>query len=343
MADPANTGIYEIVNLVNGKRYVGSAVRFDRRWYEHQKFLRSGGHHSRHLQNAWRKYGADAFAFRALLVCEPSMLLFYEQRAFDALVPEYNVSPTAGSSLGVKFTEQTKAKIAAKALGRKRTRESIERGAAKRRGVKLRPEHIAHLIGNKFAVGVKHTEEWKRANSERHKGRKHPKSPEYRAKISAALKGIPHSPERRAKQAAGQRGLKRKPYKLDPAKAEWRRQRGIALAALHNGKKRSPETIEKLRIAATGVKKSEAAKAMISVHFKKMWAEQRDRMLAAQRKARAENPPQIDYSKSGPKISAALKGRKLSAETRQKMVLARLGKKRGPYKPRGSAESVTPA
>jgi group I intron endonuclease len=242
MATELNTGIYEIVNRVTGKRYIGSAVHLENRWREHQKHLRRTSHHSRHLQSSWKKHGAAAFYFKPLLLCLPSDLLFFEQRAFDVLKPEYNISPTAGSSLGVRFTKQTRDKIAAKAIGRKRSAESVEAGASKLRGVKRAPERIVYLIGNKHAVGTKHSEEWKRANSERHKGRKHPKSPEYRAKISASLKGIPHSPARRAKQAAAQLGTKRGPYKINPADAERRHQAGAALAAAFNTNRKRKRT-----------------------------------------------------------------------------------------------------
>lgn len=209
--DHDRSGIYEILNSVNGKRYIGSAVNIRKRWNEHRSHLKRGLHRSKALNRAWDKYGEESFAFRILLYCAKIDLIIYEQLAMDCFKPEYNISKIAGSTLGRRHSEETKAKIAAKALGRKRSRESIERAAVKRRGVKLSPEHRAKLLGNKHAAGLRHTEEWKRQNSIRNRGVKRPKSPEYRAKISAALKGIPHSPERRAKQAAAQRGLKRPP------------------------------------------------------------------------------------------------------------------------------------
>lgn len=223
-------GVYEILNVVTGKRYVGSAKNFDARWHAHRVMLKRGRHHSSHLQASWRKYGADAFECRPLLICAPRDLLMYEQAAFDALRPEYNIAPTAGSSLGRSHSSDTRAKISARAKGRKYPPDVVERRAAKRRGVPLPPERIAHMIGNKHALGSKHTDEWKAQNSARNLGKPRPKSPEYRAKIAAALRGIPHSPERRAAQAEGQRGKKRGPYKLDPAKAEMRRAAGLQLA-----------------------------------------------------------------------------------------------------------------
>ena len=40
------SGIYKIVNLINGKVYIGSAVNFEKRWREHRRGLISKNHHS---------------------------------------------------------------------------------------------------------------------------------------------------------------------------------------------------------------------------------------------------------------------------------------------------------
>lgn len=232
MATPQMGGIYEIVNLVNGKRYIGSAVRLDLRWRQHRALLNRGKHHSRHLQSAWAQHGADAFQFVVVENCDAESLILREQSAIDRLCPEYNICPVAGSSLGRKFTDETKAKIAAKAVGRKRDPASIEQGAAKLRGRQRPPEQAAKLIGNKHALGHVHTDEWKAATSERQRGMKRPKSPEYREKIAATLRGRKATDEHRANQSAAQRGKKRGPYKLDPAKAEARREAGRKLQAV---------------------------------------------------------------------------------------------------------------
>lgn len=228
------SGIYEIVNQVNGKRYIGSAINFDRRCNQHRSRLTNGSHHNRHLQQAWAKYGPDAFTFRLLRSCEPEDLIRLEQQAIEELSPEYNVCRIAGSTLGVTLTIETRQKIGARMRGRQRSPEAIEASASKLRGRKLPIERIAHLVGNSHAVGTKHTAEWKAANAERMRGRDHSKSPEHRAKLAEALKGVTHSEERRERQSTGQRGKKRGPYKLDPAKAEERRQAGKALAAKIN-------------------------------------------------------------------------------------------------------------
>ena len=213
MAQTPLSGIYEIVNLQNGKRYIGSAISITKRFAEHRSRLKAGQHRNLKLRNSWTKYGADKFVFRVLLVCAPDNLIFYEQILLDAFRPQLNISPTAGSTLGVNLSDERKQKISAQLKGRKRDRDAVERSAAKLRGVKRPLEQAQRLFGNKHALGHKHTPEWKAANSLRMKGKARPKSPEYRAKISATLKGRRLSDTHRANVSAGMRGKKRGPYK----------------------------------------------------------------------------------------------------------------------------------
>lgn len=70
------SGIYQIRNTVNGKVYVGSAIKILKRWREHKTSLRKGVHHSKHLQKAWVKYGEECFVFEVIEFIEP--YLFYE-------------------------------------------------------------------------------------------------------------------------------------------------------------------------------------------------------------------------------------------------------------------------
>jgi len=56
-------GIYKIINLINNKFYVGSAVDLKRRKARHFSELRNGKHNNRHIQAAWVKYGEQAFVF----------------------------------------------------------------------------------------------------------------------------------------------------------------------------------------------------------------------------------------------------------------------------------------
>jgi len=104
------SGVYEIRNILNNHRYVGSSVSiYGRRW-KHLRQLKENKHRNPHLQNAWNKYGQDHFEFNILEICEPikDTILFLEQKYIDGLKPEYNISITAGSPLGCKRSEEFK-------------------------------------------------------------------------------------------------------------------------------------------------------------------------------------------------------------------------------------------
>lgn len=104
------SGIYQIINKVNGKSYIGSSIRLNKRWKRHLTDLKCNVHHSLALQRAFHKYGSDNFEFNVLENCEEVLLLEREQYYLDNLKPEYNICNTAGNCLGVKQSEETKEK-----------------------------------------------------------------------------------------------------------------------------------------------------------------------------------------------------------------------------------------
>lgn len=135
------TGVYCILNRVNGRRYIGSAARsFKARWGVHKSELKSGRHCNTHLKRAWDKYGEGAFEFLVIERCAPDKCIEREQYWINfylssSLESVYNLCPTAGSHLGLRLTEEQKANfsIAAKKRGRDpRIRTKISRSAKKR-------------------------------------------------------------------------------------------------------------------------------------------------------------------------------------------------------------------
>lgn len=80
-------GVYKIVNIVNGKIYVGSSNDIKKRWYQHQKSLKDGIHGNPYLQNAWNKYGSQSFKFEIVEECEPAMQFEREQFYLNELNP----------------------------------------------------------------------------------------------------------------------------------------------------------------------------------------------------------------------------------------------------------------
>lgn len=100
-------GIYQIVNKVNQKKYIGSSIRLQGRKKRHFSELNCNIHHSQALQRAYNKYGKDNFDFFILEYCEADKILEREQYYLDNLKPEYNICKIAGNCLGVKQSEET--------------------------------------------------------------------------------------------------------------------------------------------------------------------------------------------------------------------------------------------
>ena len=107
------SGVYAIVNLSNGKRYIGSSIDVAKRWRVHRNDLKIGKHHSVKLQRAFAKYGAENFDFQILeCVAERSLLAEREQYWINLHQSStrngYNACPVAGNCSGLKASESAK-------------------------------------------------------------------------------------------------------------------------------------------------------------------------------------------------------------------------------------------
>jgi group I intron endonuclease len=91
------SGIYVILNRVNGHMYVGSSYDIEHRWRKHREALRRGKHHSAYLQRAWTKYGERVFTFIMVEFVEPSMNQQREQEYLNTARYVYNTSKNARS------------------------------------------------------------------------------------------------------------------------------------------------------------------------------------------------------------------------------------------------------
>lgn len=113
--------IYQILNLVNEKFYIGHSQDYDIRWWEHERKLKVNKHDNYHLQSAWNKYGKEAFEFILIELVEEKDMLLREQFWIDILGAcdkelGYNINPDAlrpPSGLG---TKRTKAQIEAMSI-----------------------------------------------------------------------------------------------------------------------------------------------------------------------------------------------------------------------------------
>ena len=64
------------------------------------------------------------FTLEIIEYCDADKVLELEQHNFDTLRPEYNILRTAGNSIGLKHSEETKSKMSASRLGSSDTEET---------------------------------------------------------------------------------------------------------------------------------------------------------------------------------------------------------------------------
>lgn len=259
----AASGIYAIVNKVNGKRYVGSAKRLRYRFAEHVRLLQKGLHHSPTLQRAWEKYGPDAFEYVTLeIVDDLSILVEREQHWIDIskCVGKcgYNISPTAGSPLGVKHTEVARANMSRGAIGKKLSAEHRAKIAASNRGRVTSEETKAKRMATRMAGGSYH-------------------SASALAKIDAAKRGVPRSEETKEKLRAALLG------RVMPEETKQK------IRVANTGKKMSPEAIEKTASAHRGKVLTQETRDRIrkSLVGRKPSQEEIDKMAAIKRSPEA--------------------------------------------------------
>lgn len=301
MAFKKVTGIYEIVNLVNGKRYVGSAANIRTRWASHRHLLNSGRHHSVHLQRAWIKNGPDGFVFRELeVVALIADLIAREQHYLDTLRPEYNIARTAGSNLGVTQSAETRAKV----------------GAASRRSWQnetVREMRLASMVGN--------WDDPDQREKVRQSGFRNWTNPDYLEKM--AVRPTPSGPAFGASVKAGIAARKARGLPFGPKPGQGR------------GRVMSDEIKEKLRQANLGKKASdETRRKMSSSRIGKkrgpanLSPEGREAQRAnGRRLAEMTNRGRVHSAETKEKIRQSLLGKKASDETRRKMSATRTGKK----------------
>lgn len=118
------TGIYQILNKLNNKVYVGSSTDIKKRWRDHKWYLKNNNHHNSHLQSAWNKYGENSFEFLVLIECNIGELLIKELEfisQFNSFNNKlgYNVNDPEHKFLGKKHSKETKQKLSEQKIGNK--------------------------------------------------------------------------------------------------------------------------------------------------------------------------------------------------------------------------------
>jgi group I intron endonuclease len=182
--------IYRITNMANNKFYIGSALSFERRSWQHKYDLKRGAHKNPRLQAAWNKYGEEMFVFEILEeIPAGEDQLAWENKYLHVHVGQpdcYNINPDAElPRLGMVLSAESREKVSKNRTGKaagedhyrygqtlaEEVRQKIgdsQRGKAKAPGRKVTEEGLAKIRANieagrshKHWVGRKHTNESK--------------------------------------------------------------------------------------------------------------------------------------------------------------------------------------
>ena len=188
--------IYSITKITNGKKYIGSAISFEKRKRDHLNRLKNGKHHSIKLQNSYNKHGKDCFIFEIIEeVINIELLIESEQKWIDKVNPEYNMTLIAGlnSHLGMKRSDETKKKISEALKGKKLSQDHKERIKKTMTGRKLPDAHKENLKKAKenselFKSSLKTTERVEKIKETRIKNGGFIVTEEMKLKISETLK-----------------------------------------------------------------------------------------------------------------------------------------------------------
>jgi group I intron endonuclease len=153
------SGIYKIVNLINGMIYIGSSYNINKRIMQHVTTLVGNRHPNHYLQNAWNKYGQSNFEFIIIEFCLIEELLIREQywldnfKCYDAKIG-YNHYPTAGSPKGHSPSIETRQKLSDALKNKPKSEEHRRKYSEWQTGRILTDGHKKNIslgrIGNQF-------------------------------------------------------------------------------------------------------------------------------------------------------------------------------------------------
>jgi len=112
-------GVYILQNKLNGKRYVGSSINLASRIRSYFYTGLGSANYGMVIYWALLKHGCDNFSLTVILLpsATKEAVLALEQYCIDSLRPEYNISPTAGSSAGLKHTPEHNDNIRTSMMG----------------------------------------------------------------------------------------------------------------------------------------------------------------------------------------------------------------------------------
>ena len=108
------------MHIESGKSYVGSAKNLSIRFKQYFNYNHlTAPKRNMTIYKALLKYGYGGFRLEVLEYCDLKVLLKREQFYMDKFNPEYNILKFAGSSLGYRYSEASRAKMSLSQIGKK--------------------------------------------------------------------------------------------------------------------------------------------------------------------------------------------------------------------------------
>jgi group I intron endonuclease len=167
--------IYLITNLINGKVYVGKSVNTDERWRDHKKVALGGKEKYPddffYVHAAMAKYGIDNFKFEIIEeFATEDEAYFFETwwiQFLESFRRTHGYNLNQGGVGGIVPSEETRQKLIAAQNKPERIKQQSD--AMKKRHQE-NPGFLGEINkGNKYALGLKHSEETKQQMSQSHK------------------------------------------------------------------------------------------------------------------------------------------------------------------------------
>lgn len=181
--------IYEIRNIINGKRYIGCSKDVSVRFIKHKSRLKNNKHKNGYLQNAYNKYGESNFQYNILFKLNSESEMYEKEKT---LISEndnlYNLAE--GGLGGDTFSNRSEE-------SKEITREKLSKTSkiSNDKNKTLHSENTSKLWENdeyreKVLKGI----------------RENAKNPEYRQKLSKGVKKALEDPKMREKWSEVKKG-----------------------------------------------------------------------------------------------------------------------------------------
>jgi group I intron endonuclease len=151
------SGIYRWTNKLSGKSYVGSSINLSKRFNQYfSPKLLSNRRYISLIYQALLKYKFENFRLEILEYCDKESVICREQFYLDLLKPKYNIYLKAGSPMGFKHSEKSRAIMKTLAEKRRHSKETRMKIGASLKGRVLLAETLVKMVNNR--AGYKHSE-----------------------------------------------------------------------------------------------------------------------------------------------------------------------------------------